>query len=315
MTARAKRVGGHIPTREEVDAECARLGVVFGLDEPAIERLCAGKAPASVELTLAAGVPPHDAQQARIEYRFVLPTENHAYTEAHDDEPVDYREGLLIENVSAGDVLATKVPGTPGQPGRTVTGQVVPQAVPKDLTLAVGSNVKLSPDGLSAIAMSGGRPALEGGRVSVITVLEVKTVNYATGNIHFDGPVFVRGDVDAGFAVCATGDIEVSGIVEGGTLISGGNVVVRAGVRNHGRIHAAGRVAVNFVDSDSEIQAIGDVIVQASATQARIEAGGSLTIARTATGDIEVSGIVEGGTLISGGNVVVRAGVRNHGRI
>lgn len=52
-------------------------------------------------------------------------------------------------------------------------------------------------------------------------ILRVAEVNMATGNIHYDGTVQVDGEVQHGMLVQASGDIIVSGTVDGGVLEAG----------------------------------------------------------------------------------------------
>jgi uncharacterized protein (DUF342 family) len=85
-------------------------------------------------------------------------------------------------------------------------------------------------------------------------VLKVADVNMATGNIHFDGSVEVTGDVLQGMKVDATGDIFVSGMVDGGLLNAGGNISIVGGVIAHAKIHASGSVTARFGQS-AEIHA------------------------------------------------------------
>jgi hypothetical protein len=284
LRATARREGTAAPTRQELDAECARLGIVFGLDVLAIERLCAGRVPAGSDVVIAQGVAPKPGVASRIEYAFVLPKENVTFTAVDGDARVDFREGLLNSHVVAGTVVARRIAGRPGTAGKGVTGQPIAAAEPAEPALLAGENVQLDAGGACAVAIADGLATLDGDRVVVIATCTVRAVNYASGNIHFDGPVIVRGDVEAGFAVSATGDIEIQGMVEGARILSGGNVIVRGGVRNGARIEAVGSVAVRFVDSGSTLRACGDVQVVTNAVRSSIAAGRQVTIGDTVSG-------------------------------
>jgi hypothetical protein len=284
LRAIARREGTAAPTRQAIEAECARLGVVHGLDATAIDRLCAGRVPAGTDVVIAQGVAPKPGSPSRIEYAFVLPKENVAFTSVEGDARVDFREGLLNSHVVAGTVVARKITGRPGTPGKSVTGQSIPAPEPPEPSLVAGENVRLDEGGTTAIATSDGLATLDGDRVVVIATCTVRAVNYASGNIHFDGPVIVRGDVEPGFSVSATGDIEIQGMVEGARILSGGNVIVRGGVRNNAHIEAVGSVAVRFVDSGATVRACGDVQVVTNAIRSSIAAGRQVTIGDTVSG-------------------------------
>lgn len=66
-----------------------------------------------------------------------------------------------------------------------------------------------------------GHVILENDKIFVSNVLELVNVDNSTGDIDYEGDVVVKGNVLAGFTVKATGDITVSGIVEGATVIAG----------------------------------------------------------------------------------------------
>ena len=53
-------------------------------------------------------------------------------------------------------------PAEAGQPGQTVTGNIIPATKGKDCELLVGKNVKISEDGLSALAEINGQVLLLG---------------------------------------------------------------------------------------------------------------------------------------------------------
>ncbi len=291
LRAVVRRLGAEVPTRTELDVECAKLRVVYGLDEAACDRFCMGRVPPGVDVVIAKGIEPVARLAPRVEYRFVLPKDNRSYTEAPGDAYVDHREGFLTERVAVGDVLAVRIPAVPGSRGLTVTGRELPAPETPGGALELGGNVALSEDGLRVVATASGTPTLVQGRIAVVVALEVPAVNYSTGNLHYDGPVVVRGDVASGFSVCAAGDIEVHGVVEGGTLISGGNITLRAGARHGSRIEAAGNVSVRFLDSDAEANAIGDVTVLGSAVQCRVSAGRSVRVANTVSGSVVRAGV------------------------
>ena len=84
----------------------------------------------------------------------------------------------------------------------------------------------MSEDGTKLISQVSGHVQLEGDKVFVSNCLELVDVDASTGDIDYDGSVVIKGNVLAGFSVKAAGDISVSGIVEGATLISGGNITL-----------------------------------------------------------------------------------------
>jgi hypothetical protein len=99
-------------------------------------------------------------------------------------------------------------------------------------------------------------------------VFKINAVNTASGNIDFDGSVVIKGDISAGMAVRASGDIEVSGVVEMATLEAGGSIAVKGGVMG-----GLGRKTTE----EHHIRC-GGCFNAAYAQQARIEAGDGIFI-------------------------------------
>jgi uncharacterized protein (DUF342 family) len=77
-------------------------------------------------------------------------------------------------------------------------------------------------------------------------ILKVSEVNMASGNVHFDGTVYIKGDVLQGLLVKATGDIVIRGMVDGGRLEAGGNITIAGGIIAHASVRAAGSVSARF---------------------------------------------------------------------
>ena len=167
------------------------------------------------------------------------------------DGRVDFKDISRVENVVVGQLLASKVPAEPGQPGQTVTGKLIPAEKGKDCDLAVGKNVKLSEDGLSALAETNGQVLLLGGKVNVEPIYTVAgNVDLRTGNVLFLGTVVVRGNVEDGFAVKAAGNIEVFGSVGKCTLDAEGDIVVHQGIaaKTEGKVRCGKSLYSKFIE-------------------------------------------------------------------
>jgi len=210
---------------------------------------------------VAEGTRARDGADARIEYNFRM--ERDAVALREKDGRVDFKDISRVENVVAGQLLARKVPAEQGQPGRTVTGTVIPATKGKDCDVTIGKNVKLSEDGSTAMAMINGQVLLVAGRVSVEPIYTVEgDVNLKTGNILFLGTVFVKGSVEDGFTVKAAGNIEVMGSVGKCTLDAEGDIIVHQGIlgKSEGRVHAGANLVSKFIEH-SRVEAEQNVLV------------------------------------------------------
>ena len=114
----------------------------------------------------------------------------------------------------------------------------------------------------------------QGGKIIVDPHLLINSsVDVGTGNIDFSGSVEIKGDVESGFSVKATGDIEISGMI-GGAEVEGRNIIVRGGIRgmNVGKIHALEDVTISFVEN-ANLSAGRDIFVQDVILHSEVRAG------------------------------------------
>ena len=219
----------------------------------------------------------------------------------------DFRAIEHATYVTAGTQLAQKKPATPGQAGETVLGQelVATDGADADLTKLVGKNTELAPldeqPDRTLVATVSGNASVQGQKINVEPNLVISgNVDFHTGNIDFPGPVTVTGDIESGFRLKADGDVAIGGVVDGGTVIATGDVIVRGGFLaeaegQHGHIEGGWKGARGSSLGGGLIQARGDVVIAKEVMRATIEAGGSIVV--------ENGGQVHGAQLIAGGNV------------
>lgn len=268
---------------DEIRRALRANGVIDGYLDEAIQNTA--HYPPKDEALVAQGSDPVPGEPARVEYFF------------HDDEAfrpmveagtgkVDFREGHVITTVTPGQVVARKIPATPGTPGRTVTGALIPAAHGKDLHILGGKNVELSEDKLVATSTVMGIPKVIKNRISVLPVFTVDDVNFKTGNINFQGSVVVRGSVHPGFSIKATEDIAVEGVIETAVLEAGGSIRVKGGVRSGSKLNAAGDIHVYFCDSNSELHAGGEIVVKNDALHSTLIARSRIVVGRALIGGL-----------------------------
>ncbi|MFN3428630.1 MAG: DUF342 domain-containing protein, partial [Candidatus Sericytochromatia bacterium] len=182
----------------KVDEALAEAGVSVGIDKDALLRV--SQYPSSEPVLVAKGVPAVAGEDAKIEYYFRGGSQKAGQPLEMSDGRVDFRELGYIENVTKGQVLATKTPPTLGLPGQNVPGEELPARNGKDVALRAGTNAMLSEDELSVIALIDGQPKQDGSRISVQPIIVVAgDVDFSTGNINFQGSVKINGNVLPGF--------------------------------------------------------------------------------------------------------------------
>lgn len=152
-------------------------------------------------------VPPEDAQLID----FVGKPEEFSNTE---ESRIDFFASK-VKLVQAGAILARKIPGRSGVPGKDVLGKTLGVAPFKDFVFLLKKNVYLSEDGLEVISACDGQPIRLDTRTYKVENVYVlhKDVDIATGSIEFPGDVFINGNVHDGLRVFAGGKIEIRGSV------------------------------------------------------------------------------------------------------
>lgn len=220
--------GGNAVTRAAIVAALAAIGIESDLLDAAIDAVVA-KGCASGEV-VAAGRLAEDGCDGYLEA--LIPQVRDRRPREDASGHIDYHDLGDIQVVHPGDPLMRRHPPTPGVYGRTLLGQPIPAKPGKAVKFAgklPGTEFAIGDDDLLLAAITG-QPVIVKDGMTVEPIYTVPKVGSASGNINFDGNVVIKGDVDAGMTVCATGDIEIGGVVDLATLEAGGNIVVKGGV-------------------------------------------------------------------------------------
>lgn len=235
--------------------------VTFGIKEEVLQEL--EDMPRYREpILVAEGARPQNGKDAFVQFNFEMDkTQIHLKETA--DGRVNFKELDLIQNVVAGQPLARKVPAESATPGRTVTGKILPARNGKDIPLPLGKNVRVADDGITILAEINGQVIFVGGKINVEEVFTVQgDVNLKTGNVMFLGTVLVLGNVEDGFIVKASGNVEVHGNVGKCELVAEGDIIVHQGItgKSGGSIVAGKNVWAKFIEN-AKVEAGDSVIV------------------------------------------------------
>lgn len=268
-----------------------RYGIVYGIDESAIEKML-DQGIYYVEETVAHGKPPQNGRDAMIKYHVDF---NHkAKPHILENGTVDYRHLGLIHNVVKGQPLAELIPATEGIPGKTVAGKTITARSGKKLPLPMGKNTVLSEDKLSLTASIDGKAEMIDGKIHIFAIYEIPgNVDNSTGNIDFVGNVIVNGNVLTGFEIKAGGYIEVRGVVEGASISAKGDVLLRQGMQGmgKGRVQSHGNVIARFIEN-STVEAKGDILTEVI-LHSTISCGGRVQVKGR-------RGLIAGGSISAG---------------
>ena len=259
--------GTRLPTAEMVLDALQQKKVAYGINMAAIEEGIKSLNP----FVAAQGDPPAHGENARIERRFDLGVKGRPVVVEYDR--VDYKNLNLFVLTKKNDVLAVRVPQTRGTPGKNIYGDMVPARDGRPVPLPQGKNTQIIGEN-ELVSMIDGQIVDTGRIISVDPHLVLPSgVGVGTGNINFTGSVEIKGDVAAGFKVKATGDINITGVVNGAE-IEGRNIFVSGGINgmDRAKVRAEEDIRAAFAEM-ADLQANRDIYIADVALHSQVKAG------------------------------------------
>lgn len=287
-------------TVEGIEALLRDYKVTYGLQMDTIKHMALfPRVYLNSNVVVARGVEPVAGMDGSIEYSSKLKDHNRKPVE-NEDGTVNYKEVTQLNNVSKGQLIASRTLATEGTAGYTVTNEVIAPKAGKDARFKAGKNVVVDPSGGGLYAAISGLIAMtEGDKINVFPVYEVNgDVDYNIGNIDFVGTVVVRGNVLTGFRIKASGDIRIVGGVEGAELFADGSIEITGGIigGHKGIVRAKSNVKCSFVQ-EGNVEAGVDVLISQSIMHSHVRAGRNV-ICEGVKGLI-VGGIVQAGECVN----------------
>ncbi|MFB9273584.1 DUF342 domain-containing protein [Cohnella cellulosilytica] len=299
-----KRVEGDPKfTARELEQYLASQGVKFGLQSDAIYLI--SQRPQDfyfAQNVVAIGTPPKPGKDGYIRSLYGEEEAENQGPVEREDGSVDYKQVTKLANVKAGQIIAERIPAEPGTPGKAVTGEEIAPKEGKEVHFKIGKNVVVNPEKVAMYAAIDGLVTkTDKDKLNVFPVYEVNgDVDYNIGNIDFVGTVVVRGNILTGFRVKASGDIRVTGGIEGAEVESEGSIEVTGGIigSNKGYVKAGRSVRCSFIQEGNVI-AGEDVLVPQSIMHSNVRAGKSVKC-------LGAKGLIVGGTIQAGERVTAR---------
>ena len=272
VTVTPPALSGAEVSAEQIIRNLEIQGVVAGIENDKITEFVDNPV-YNVPCEVAAAIKPQDGRDAYMVYHFETDSTKLRIKESKSGN-VNFKELNQIQNVVKGQPLAQKMPPERGKAGKTLTGRYLEAKNGKDIRIPLGKNVELDKDGVTIIASENGRVVFEAERINVEPVLELDAVNIKTGNIDFLGTVIVKGNVEDGYDVKASGNIEVGGTVGQSHLkTETGDIIVSQGIFGHdvGVIQSGGSLWAKFIQS-AKVEVEKFVIVSDSIMNSEVTA-------------------------------------------
>lgn len=276
FTAAANK--GQQLTSEEIRQKMDEGNIKYGIDINLLEELYDNR-DSDYPYLIAKGLAPVNGTDGYLEYHFDTSAASRK-PKIEEDGSVDFHQLSIIKGCFAQDILITSIPPIDGRNGMDVTGKMLPFKKGKLAPIFPrGKNVRISEDGRLLIAEVNGHIIYANNRLDVSPVLDIKgDIDNSTGNIEFNGTVYIRGNVLTGFSVKAYGNIEVMGVVEGAVLDSKSHIVMIKGAQGSDKaeITAAGDITAKFIES-CKVSAGGD-ITSDSVLHSDVRCGGKMML-------------------------------------
>jgi len=194
---------------------------------------------------------------------------------------IDYRERGFVCLVKQDTLLLSATPPGPGTPGKTVTGAEV-AAIPGGIDIPPTRTNVYDEEGLRWKAAISGQFNFEPGRLlEVSEELRIPgNLDYRFGNVDWDGPIIIEGDILPGFSVVSRTSIQVQGDVQGEAQLQCDGPIKILGSINSGAEGLVSCTGDLFAAQilNSKVEADGDVEVKRLILNSQVVAGGHVTM-------------------------------------
>ncbi|WP_303969274.1 FapA family protein [Sporosarcina ureae] len=194
-------------TTEQLVEELNNIGIDTGISLNGIRQ--AVNTLECTEIIVARGIPPIESQDARLDIHLNF---KKLEDDEDEDELVDFREHNFIPTVKAGQLIATYIPAVQGSNGKNLKDETYKVKPPKDIIVRPLDTVDSVVHKL--YAKIDGRPVIEWrSKLAKIYVnreyRHASNVNLESGNIHFEGDVWIGGSVHPSMFIAASGIITI----------------------------------------------------------------------------------------------------------
>lgn len=216
-----------------------------------------------------------------------------------EDGSIDFRERRIMLPVTAGQLIATKIPSSQGDPGITIFGETVAAKEGRDIVIRTANDASYSPENHKITATKAGVLSVVGGSIiQVCSRQEIDgDISYETGNVEAGNCLVIKGSVQPGFRVDAEGDVLINGSVMSAQVSSQANIVIKGGITGKkSRVDAKGDVDISFVEQ-GKITAGGNVVIRKNCYYSSVTSAGHIRC--------KASSKLIGGSLIAAGSLTV----------
>ncbi|GEM_PF-4594815 len=266
--------------------------IIFGIQEETINQLIPVNN-SSKEYLIAQAIPAQNGKDSQTIFHFNTIQIIDREPLKREDDSVDYHNKGTIDYVESNEVIAENVLATNGINGTNVYGKQILATNGKTTTIRFDKTVSFSSNDNKFRSLIEGHPILRENMINIQKELEVKNVDFSTGNIFYKGDIFVRENIRSGFCIKTDKNIEIKGSIHHSEISAGENIVCHGGKipGEEGSIQAGGNITITFIDGGT-INAGNNLIIQKHLINTQAIANNSILCD-------EKEGLILGGTVVA----------------
>lgn len=283
--------------QETVNEALEKAKIIYGIDQELAEKIVAEKQFFKI-FRIALGDPAIPGKDGEIIEH--IPRQEFLTFEEDETGRVNYKDLNLFRNIEKGELICDIIAPEEGQDGMDIKGNVLKGKDGTAPRVPAGSHTVITPDGSRLVAEQDGYISFQSEKFRVENRLVINgDVDMSVGNQDFLGDIFIQGDVFSGFTIKATGNVFISGLVEGAEIIAGENISIGSGMNgnNRGTLHAGDSVQSSFLEN-AKVYANGNVNTK-SMVSCDVYCDGSIDVSQGA-------GILVGGAITAGKSVTAK---------
>lgn len=242
---------GSCKSKDDILRLLEKNNVIFGIRHDNIEKYLKEADKSTNRFLVAEGISPERGKDGY--YEFFFRTGIPQIPAIRKDGSVDYQNTVYFEQVKAGQIIAEYHAALPGKSCRAVDGTEIPAHGGQEKQILRGRGFLLSPDKKTYLARESGKIELKDNKIIIQPLMVVDEVTISTGNLRFNGSIWVRGNVGSGVVIQAADELVVEGNVEAAHLQSGKKIVIKNGVSGGGYavVKSGGEIHGKFFEGAS----------------------------------------------------------------
>lgn len=246
--------------------------VLFGIKKEYIQEiLIAGQV--GHEYWVAESSPPYVGVQFTFQRTNLNPVKK-------NDGSVDFKNLDYIPNIKKGSTLAFVVSPTDERQGILVDGEKFSDNSMIQTLPECGENVSLSQDQQALIAEIDGYPYQSENTLSIKDQFQLKgDVSQRTGNLNCIAGIHILGGIQGGLQVEAKGDIQIDQFIEDATIISEKSIILRDSFfgRDRGQVIAGENIEMVYAEGGSILSG-KNVVLKLGARNVKLVAKGCVDV-------------------------------------